>query len=50
MLERRLHVRRSYVRGEMDEPKSPARRRTIGYGLTRPIPPWAGPDASSSSS
>ena len=32
MLERRLHVRRSFVRGEMGEPKSRAGRRTIGYG------------------
>jgi integrase len=32
MLERRLHVRRSFVRGEMGEPKSKAGRRTIGYG------------------
>ena len=32
MLERRLHVRRSFVRGEMNEPKSKAGRRTIGYG------------------
>ena len=32
LLERRLHVRRSYVRGEMGEPKSRSGRRTIGYG------------------
>lgn len=32
MLDRRLHVRRSFVRGEMGEPKSRAGRRTIGYG------------------
>jgi integrase len=32
MLERRLHVRRSFVRGEMGVPKSKAGRRTIGYG------------------
>jgi integrase len=32
MLERRLHVRRSFVRGEMGEPKPRAGRRTIGYG------------------
>jgi len=32
MLERGLHVRRSFVRGEMGEPKSRAGRRTIGYG------------------
>jgi len=32
MLERRLHVRRSLVRGEFGEPKSSAGRRTIGYG------------------
>lgn len=32
MLERRLHVRRSLVRGEFGEPKSKAGRRTIGYG------------------
>ena len=32
MLERRMHVRRSFVRGEMGEPKSKAGRRTIGYG------------------
>jgi hypothetical protein len=32
VLERRLHVRRSFVRCEMGEPKSRAGRRTIGYG------------------
>jgi integrase len=32
MLDRRLHVRRSFVRGEMGEPKSRAGRRTINYG------------------
>lgn len=32
LLERRLHVRRSFVRGEMGEPKSKAGRRTIGFG------------------
>jgi integrase len=32
MLERRLNVRRSIVRGEIGEPKSKAGRRTIGYG------------------
>lgn len=32
MLERRLHVRRSLVRGEFGEPKSKAGRRTITYG------------------
>ena len=32
MLERRLHVRRSFVRGEIGEPKSKAGRRTISYG------------------
>lgn len=32
MLERRLHVRRSFVRGEMGEPKSRAGRRTIAFG------------------
>lgn len=32
LLERRLHVRRSLVRGEMGEPKSKAGRRTIGFG------------------
>jgi len=32
MLERRLHVRRSLVRGEIGEPKSRAGRRTITYG------------------
>jgi integrase len=32
MLERRLHVRRSLVRGEIGEPKSKAGRRTITYG------------------
>ena len=32
MLERRLHVRRAFVRGEMGEPKSRAGRTTIGYG------------------
>jgi integrase len=32
MLERRLHVRRSFVLGEMGEPESTAGRRTIGYG------------------
>jgi integrase len=32
MLDRRLHVRRSFVRGEMGEPRSKAGRRTIGYG------------------
>jgi integrase len=32
MLDRRLHVRRSFVRDEMGEPKSRAGRRTIGYG------------------
>ena len=32
LLDRRLHVRRSFVRGEMGEPKSRAGRRTIGYG------------------
>jgi integrase len=32
LLERRLHVRRSFVRGEMGEPKSRAGRRTITYG------------------
>jgi integrase len=32
MLERRLHVRRSLVRGEFGEPKSKAGRRTINYG------------------
>ena len=33
MLDRRLHVRRSFVRGVMGEPKSRAGRRTIAYGL-----------------
>jgi hypothetical protein len=32
MLERRLHVRRSLVRGQFGEPKSKAGRRTISYG------------------
>jgi integrase len=32
LLDRRLHVRRSFVRGEMGEPKSKAGRRTIGFG------------------
>jgi integrase len=32
MLDRRLHVRRAFVRGEMGEPKSRAGRRTISYG------------------
>ncbi len=32
LLDRRLHVRRSFVRGEMGEPKSRAGRRTIGFG------------------
>jgi integrase len=32
MLERRLHVRRALVRGELGKPKSKAGRRTIGYG------------------
>ena len=32
LLDRRLHVRRSFVRGEMEEPKSKAGRRTIGFG------------------
>lgn len=32
LLQRRLHVRRSLVRGEIGEPKSKAGRRTIGYG------------------
>ena len=32
LLERRLHVRRSFVRGEMVTPKSRAGRRTVGYG------------------
>lgn len=32
LLEQRLHVRRSLVRGEFGEPKSKAGRRTIGYG------------------
>jgi integrase len=31
LLEQRLHVRRSFVREEMGEPKSRAGRRTIGY-------------------
>jgi integrase len=32
MLDRRLHVRRSLVRGEFGEPKSKAGKRTISYG------------------
>jgi len=32
MLEQRLHVRRSFVLGEMGEPKSRAGRRTVHYG------------------
>jgi integrase len=32
LLDRRLHVRHSLVRGEMGEPKSRAGRRTIGFG------------------
>ena len=32
LLERRLHVRRAFVRGEMGEPKSRAGRRTIAFG------------------
>jgi integrase len=32
MFERRIHVRRALVRGELGEPKSKAGRRTIGYG------------------
>jgi len=32
MLERRLHVRRALVRGELGGPKSKAGRRTIAYG------------------
>jgi hypothetical protein len=33
MLERRLHVRRSWVRSEMTTPKSRASRRTVHFGL-----------------
>lgn len=32
LLEQRLHVRRSFVRGELVTPKSRAGRRTVGYG------------------
>jgi len=35
LLERRLHVRRSFVRGEMGEPKSRAGKRTIMFGPLR---------------
>jgi integrase len=37
MLERRLHLRRSLVRGDLGEPKSKAGRRTIGYGPRTPM-------------
>jgi integrase len=33
MLERRIHVRRSWVRNEMTTPKSRASRRTVHFGL-----------------
>jgi integrase len=33
MLERRLHVRRSWVRNEMTTPKSRSSRRTVDFGL-----------------